>query len=65
MLDRKSIEEWVQRLDQELTLMQKYCDCKRDGEDWHGVMDASADIRELLIAKRTLRIVLGEGDATV
>lgn len=60
MMDRDEIELWLQSLATEIRLMKGYCDHKRDLEDWHGIMDASADLRELLVQQRTLRMVLGE-----
>jgi hypothetical protein len=45
--------------------MEAYLDQKRRLDDWHGVMDASADIRELLIMQRTLRQVMGGDNAEV
>lgn len=66
MLTKESIKGWLDTLEQDIVLMQQYCDHKRDQEDWHGVMDAAADIRELLVMQRTLRLVLvEESNATV
>lgn len=45
--------------------MEMYLDQKRRLDDWHGVMDAAADIRELQVMQRTLRQVLEVVDATV
>jgi hypothetical protein len=38
-----------------------YLETVRRREDWHGVMDMSADIRELDAAIATLEWVLGRG----
>lgn len=62
MLHRDSIKGWLDTLERDIVLMQQYCDHKRDQEDWHGVMDAAADLRELLIMQKTLRLVLVEED---
>ena len=64
-MDKKEIGGWLERIDQDLALMEAYLDQKRRLDDWHGVMDASADIRELLVMQRTLRQVLGGVDAKV
>jgi len=64
-VDKKEIGGWLERIDQDLALMEAYLDQKRRLDDWHGVMDASADIRELLVMQRTLRQVLGGVDAKV
>lgn len=42
------MDERVQEINNNLEIMKKYLDkCVKD-EDWHGVMDAAADIRELV-----------------
>ena len=64
-MQRKAIEKWLNRIDQDVAVMEMYLDQKRRLEDWHGVMDAAADIRELQIMQRTLRQVLEVVDATV
>lgn len=64
-MQRKAIENWISRIEQDILLMQAYHDQKRRLDDWHGVMDAAADIRELQITQRTLRQVLEVMDATV
>jgi hypothetical protein len=64
-VDKKEIGGWLERIGQDLALMEAYLDQKRRLDDWHGVMDASADIRELLIMQRTLRQVMGDVDAKV
>ena len=64
-MDKKEIGGWLERIGQDLALMEAYLDQKRRLDDWHGVMDASADIRELLIMQRTLRQVMGDVDAKV
>ena len=37
----------LQQLKEALVLMEGYLDLRRQMRDWHGVMDAAADIREL------------------
>lgn len=64
-MQRKAIEKWLSRIDQDVAVMEMYLDQKRRLDDWHGVMDAAADIRELQIMQRTLRQVLEVVDATV
>jgi hypothetical protein len=59
------MEDWLDRIKCDLVLMEQYLDQKRRLDDWHGVMDASADIRELLVMERTLRQVMGGIDAAV
>jgi hypothetical protein len=38
--------------------MKHYCMLKYEHEDWHGVMDAAADIRELVAEQTALENVL-------
>lgn len=64
-MDRRQMEDWLDRIKCDLVLMEQYLDQKRRLDDWHGVMDASADIRELLVMERTLRQVMGGIDAAV
>lgn len=56
---RETIEMRVAQLKQDLQLMKEYLLMCVRKEDWHGVMDASADIREI-VAKLS---VLGGGEA--
>jgi hypothetical protein len=58
MTTREKIQSWLNSIERDIQLMQQYCDHKREVEDWHGVMDAAADLRELLITQRTLQTVL-------
>lgn len=64
-METKEIGGWLERIERDIALMEAYLDQKRRLEDWHGVMDAAADIRELLIMQRTLRQVLGGENAKV
>jgi hypothetical protein len=41
-----------------LATMRTYLDMRNKSKDWHGVMDASADIRELEAEAKALRWVL-------
>lgn len=45
---RETIEMRVAQLKQDLQLMKEYLLMCVRKEDWHGVMDASADIREIV-----------------
>lgn len=56
---RETIEMRVAQLKQDLQLMKEYLLMCVRKEDWHGVMDASADIREI-VAKLS---VLGGGES--
>jgi hypothetical protein len=64
-VDKQQMKDWLERIRCDLVLMEAYLDQKRRLDDWHGVMDASADIRELLIMQRTLRQVMGGDNAEV
>jgi len=37
----------IKALEDQLRLMEEYLDLRRSLRDWHGVMDAAADIREI------------------
>jgi len=39
-------------IEEQIRIMKEYLLMKYHQEDWHGVMDAAADIRELLISMR-------------
>lgn len=39
----------VQQVQEKIELMKKYLLMKFYEEDWHGVMDAAADLRELVV----------------
>lgn len=45
---REPVETCCARLRQDLQLMKEYLIMCVRKEDWHGVMDASADIREIV-----------------
>jgi len=51
----------LDRVQQSIAKMTGYCWMKGEQDDWHGVMDAAADIRELLVEKRMLEHFLGIG----
>jgi hypothetical protein len=50
----------LQQVEHSLAIMHQYLLVRLAANDWHGVMDASADIRELLVEQRTLKWVLEE-----
>lgn len=54
MRNENTIECRLQEIRNSLRVMQEYLDIRTINEDWHGVMDASADIRELLAEQRAL-----------
>ena len=51
---KKSLEDRIAKLNKRFEGMQSYLLLKNDEQDWHGVMDASADIRELLAELQVL-----------
>ena len=48
------IAERIVKLEKRYERMKDYLQLKFDEGDWHGVMDAAADIREILIEIKTL-----------
>lgn len=48
-------------LDRQIATMVEYLDLRREVRDWHGVMDASCDIRELEARKAALMAIGGGG----
>lgn len=46
--------------DERIILYERYLQMKVEEKDWHGVMDAAADLRELEVAKRMGRSTLRE-----
>ena len=61
---KETIEMRVAQLKQNLQLMKEYLLMCVRKEDWHGVMDASADIREI-VAKLSVLVVGGESRGSV
>lgn len=61
---RETLEIRVTQLKQDLQLMKEYLLMCVRKEDWHGVMDASADIREI-VAKLSVLVVGGESRGSV
>lgn len=59
MLERDDVQMMLEEIQQQLRVMMTYIQIRHDMEDWHGVMDASADIRELKAKEQTLLEVLG------
>jgi hypothetical protein len=45
----------IQQAQEKIELMKKYLLMKFHEEDWHGVMDAAADLRELVIKLKMLK----------
>lgn len=48
----------LQQVEQSLAIMHQYLLVRLSSSDWHGIMDASADIRELMVEQRVLKWVL-------
>ena len=61
---RETLEIRGTQLKQDLQLMKEYLLMCVRKEDWHGVMDASADIREI-VAKLSVLVVGGESRGSV
>ena len=51
----KNLKDRIEKLESRFNGMQNYLNLKFDEEDWHAVMDASADIREILAELKILR----------
>lgn len=58
MLDRDDVQMMLEEIRSQLRVMATYIQIRHDMEDWHGVMDASADIRELKAKEQCLLEVL-------
>ena len=58
MLERDDVQMMLEEIQRQLRVMHTYIQIRHDMEDWHGVMDASADIRELKAKEQALREVL-------
>ena len=48
-------EDIIRTLERRMQKMIEYLDLRRELHDWHGVMDASADIREIEAQIRLLK----------
>lgn len=59
MLEREDIQMMLEIIRSHLATMNAYLEVCLDKNDWHGVMDASADIRELKAKEQVLLEVLG------
>lgn len=59
---REAIQARLAAVQGSITTMVEYCWMKGESDDWHGVMDAAADIRELLVEQRVLQWVLDHMD---
>lgn len=55
---RQTITQKISDIDRHLNVMHEYLSMRSQTQDWHGVMDSSADIRELTVEKKTLQWVL-------
>lgn len=53
-----TIRARLQQVEHSLAVMHQYLLVRLAANDWHGVMDASADIREMLAEQRALKWVL-------
>lgn len=59
MLENDDIQMMLEIVRSHLATMNAYLEVCMDKQDWHGVMDAAADIRELKVKEQTLLEVLG------
>jgi len=50
----KDVQIRLHQLEHRITLMITYWRLRMDMSDWHGVMDAAADLRELETERRVL-----------
>jgi hypothetical protein len=53
--NRRTREERIAQLEGHRALMVTYASHRLEEEDWHGVMDAAADLREIDTELRVLR----------
>lgn len=60
-MDRDEMLARLNSLEHSIQTMREYCWMKGEADDWHGVMDAAADLRELLVEKRVLEHYLEIG----
>lgn len=50
----------IDELNSAMDYMQKYMDSKKTLGDWHAVMDAAADIREILVEIKTIKRIINK-----
>jgi hypothetical protein len=53
-------QEWIANLRRGIEVMEQYLRVRLEMRDWHGVMDAAADLRELEAKLQTLDLVEGK-----
>jgi hypothetical protein len=53
-------QEWIANLRRGIEVMEAYLRIRMEMRDWHGVMDAAADLRELEAKLQTLDLVEGK-----
>ena len=62
MLEQFDVQMMLDEVRRQLRIMTEYCELRHELQDWHGIMDASADIRELKAKEQALLEVLEKGD---
>lgn len=60
MLEQFDVQMMLDEVRRQLRIMTEYCELRHELRDWHGIMDASADIRELKAKEQVLLEVLGQ-----
>jgi hypothetical protein len=60
MLEQYDVQLMLDEVRRQLRIMTEYCELRHELQDWHGIMDASADIRELKAKEQVLLEVLGQ-----
>lgn len=60
-MDKDEMRARLASLEHSIQTMREYCWMKGESDDWHGVMDAAADLRELFVEKRILEHLLEIG----
>jgi len=55
-----NLQEQKDKLEKRLDGMKKYLLLKYEDEDWHGCMDAAADIREIVAELKCIKKLLAD-----
>ena len=58
MLESDDVQMMLEEVRRQLVVMRSYLEMRVDMQDWHGVADAAADIRELIAKEQVLLEVL-------
>lgn len=59
MLEQDDVVMILEEVQNQIRIMQSYIEMQMNMEEWHGIMDAAADMRELKAKEKILLEVLG------